>query len=135
MEREGRRERRERGRGGREGGEEEEGGGGRGGGERGKEGEGEGGRRKAHNFVTGFTGVHEVGEEDGVLGARQPPGGHLARALLQGDTLVVLVEGLQEGTSEKINIPLSTSSTHTLQRVWVQGRAESLPVPNRGDTD
>ena len=49
---------------------------------------------KAHYLVSRPADVDEVGEEDGVLGARQSTGGHLTGTLLYGDPLVVLVERL-----------------------------------------
>lgn len=50
----------------------------------------------AHNLVAWFATVHKVSQEDGVLGPRQTACSHLPRALLDGDPLVVLVEGLKQ---------------------------------------
>lgn len=48
-----------------------------------------------HNLVPRLAAVHQVCEEDGVLGAGQPARCHFARTLLDSDALVVLVDGLQ----------------------------------------
>lgn len=50
-----------------------------------------------HNLVSGLAAVHQVGKQDGVFGARQAAGGHFTGAFLDGDSLVVLVNGLQQG--------------------------------------
>lgn len=48
-----------------------------------------------HYLVSRLAAVHQVREEDGILGAGQPAGRHLARTLLNSDALVVLVDGLR----------------------------------------
>ena len=50
-----------------------------------------------HNLVSRLAAVHQVGQQDGVFGARQATGGNLTGTLLDGDSLVVLVHSLQEG--------------------------------------
>ena len=49
----------------------------------------------AYNLIARLAGVNEVIEQDGVLGPWQSASWHLARTLLQRDSLVVLVERLQ----------------------------------------
>ncbi len=41
--------------------------------------------------------VHQVSQQDGVFGAWEAAGSYLTGALLDGDSLVVLVHSLQEG--------------------------------------
>ena len=55
----------------------------------------------AHNFVSWSAGIDKIREEDGILGAREPAGCHLAGALLDGDPLVVLVESLRGWEDER----------------------------------
>lgn len=50
-----------------------------------------------HDLVSGLAVVHQVGKQDGVFGARQAAGGYFTRTLLDGDSLVVLVNSLQQG--------------------------------------
>lgn len=50
-----------------------------------------------HDLVSRLAVVHQVGQQDGVFGAREATGGDLTGTLLDGDSLVVLVHGLQEG--------------------------------------
>lgn len=50
-----------------------------------------------HNLVSRLAVVHQVGQQDGVFGAREAAGSDLPRAFLDGDSLVVLVHSLQEG--------------------------------------
>lgn len=47
-----------------------------------------------HNLISWFAGVHQVGQQDGVFGARQAARRHFPRTLLNGDSLVVLIHGL-----------------------------------------
>lgn len=51
----------------------------------------------AHNFISRLAAVHQVGQQDGVLGAGEAAGGHLPGTFLNRDSLVVLVDCLQEG--------------------------------------
>ena len=46
------------------------------------------------DFVAGFAQIAQVAQEDGVLGARQAPSHHLTRRLLNGNSLVVLIDCL-----------------------------------------
>ena len=52
-----------------------------------------------YNLVSGLAVVHQVGQQDGIFGAREASGGDLTGTLLDGDPLIVLVHGLQEGGS------------------------------------
>lgn len=54
-------------------------------------------RSWTHDLVSRLAAVHQVGQQDGVLGARQAARRHLPRTLLDGDPLVVLVHRLEEG--------------------------------------
>ena len=65
----------------------------------------------ANYFISRSAGVNEVGEEDGVLGARETTSCNFTGTLLNGDPLVVLVEGLagrgrgeDEGWREKCTV-------------------------------
>lgn len=55
----------------------------------------------AHNFISGLAAVHQVSQQDGILGAWEAAGGNLAGAFLDGDSLVVLVDRLQGDTSTR----------------------------------
>lgn len=54
---------------------------------------------QTHNLVSRLAAIHEVGQEDGIFGAREATCSHLTRTFLDGDPLVVLVHCLQEGGS------------------------------------
>lgn len=48
-----------------------------------------------HNLIPRFAAVHQICEEDGIFGARQPSSCHLSWALLDSDALVVLIDCLR----------------------------------------
>lgn len=58
--------------------------------------------KPTHNLISGLAAVHEVGQQDGIFGARQAAGSHLTGTFLDGDPLVVLVHRLQEGNHGRL---------------------------------
>lgn len=56
-----------------------------------------------HYLVSWLAAVHQISKENGILGTGQPASRHLAGTLLDADTLVVLIDGLQR--TEKITVP------------------------------
>lgn len=52
-------------------------------------------RLATHYLISWLTAVHQISKKNGVLGAGQPASRHFAWALLDADTLVVLIDGLQ----------------------------------------
>lgn len=50
-----------------------------------------------HDLVSRLAVVDQVGQQDGVFRAREAASSYLSGALLDGDSLVVLVHSLQEG--------------------------------------
>lgn len=49
-----------------------------------------------HNFIPRFAAVHQVSQQDGVFRPRQTAGGYFTGALLDGDSLIVLIHSLRE---------------------------------------
>lgn len=55
-----------------------------------------------HNLVPWLAAVHQISEENGILGTGQSASRHLAGTLLDADTLVVLIDGLHK---TKVMVP------------------------------
>lgn len=49
-----------------------------------------------YNLIPWLAAVNQISKENGILGAGQPTSSHLARALLDFDALIVLIDSLQQ---------------------------------------
>lgn len=65
-------------------------------------------------LISWLAAVHQIGEEDSILGARQPAGRHFAGTLLNSDALVVLIDGLR-GTQKVTGACLCMADFAVLQ--------------------
>lgn len=59
-------------------------------------------------LISWLAAVHQISEENGILGTGQSASRHLARTLLDADTLVVLIDGLHK--TKKITVPIQPTA-------------------------